>query len=67
MCGSRPSPPPPAPEPTPPPPPMNQVQQAAPRPAGYSESDGTNRNDETHGDRKRVGASVLRLPIVGGL
>lgn len=67
MCGSRPSPPPPAPEPTPPPPPMNQVQQAAPRPAGYSENDGRNRNDATQMDRKRVGASVLRIPIVGGL
>ena len=68
MCTSRPSPPPapPAPEPVSPPP-LTQVTQGAPRPAGYSESDGRNRNDATQADRRRVGASVLRIPIIGGL
>ena len=68
MCTSRPSPPPapPAPEPVSPPP-VTQVTQGAPRPAGYSESDGRNRNDATQVDRRRVGASVLRIPIIGGL
>ena len=68
MCTSRPSPPPapPAPEPVSPPP-ITQNTQGAPRPAGYSEADGRNRNDATQADRRRVGSSVLRIPILGGL
>ena len=68
MCTSRPSPPPPAPAPEPvAPPPITQNTHGAPKPAGYSESDGRNRSDATQASRRRVGASVLRIPIVGGL
>ena len=67
MCGSRPSAPPPAPAPEPvTPPPITQVQQGAPRPAGYSEADGRDRNVASSADRKRVGSSILRIPIIGG-
>ena len=67
MCTSRPSPPPapPAPEPVSPPP-ITQNTQGAPRPAGYSEADGRDRNVASSADRKRVGSSILRIPIIGG-
>ena len=54
MCTSRPSPPPPAPAPEPvAPPPITQNTQGAPKPAGYSESDGRNRSDATQASRRR--------------
>ena len=71
MCGGKPPspPPPPPPEPvvTAPPPPPPQTAQGAPRPAGYSDERGRDRNTATQAQRKRTGASVLRIPIVGGL
>jgi len=69
MCGGRPPAPPPPPEPvvTAPPPPPPQTAQGAPRPAGYSDERGRDRNTATQAQRKRTGASVLRIPIVGGL
>ncbi len=60
---------PPAPEPAPvAPPPVTQNTQGSPRPAGYSaEAEGRNMNTASSYDRKRTGASNLRIPIIGGL
>ena len=59
---------PPQPDPAPiVPPPVTQNTQGSARPAGYSESDGRNRNVATSADRKRTGSSNLRIPIIGGL
>ena len=59
---------PPAPEPAPvAPPPITQNTQGSARPAGYSEAEGRNPNQASAYDRKRTGASNLRIPIIGGL
>ena len=69
MCGSifRPS------IPTPPPiimpapvAPPSQTQASA-RPAGYSDADGRSLNVASSYDRKRIGSSKLRIPIIGGI
>ena len=60
--------PPPMPEPAPiAPPPITQNTQGSARPAGYSEAEGRNMNTASSYDRKRTGASNLRIPIIGGL
>ena len=70
MCGSifRPS------IPTPPPivmpapvAPATSQTQATARPAGYSEADGRSLNQASSYDRKRIGSSKLRIPIIGGV
>jgi len=71
MCGSffkpkMPSLPPIAP-PAPVAPPMTGNTQATARPAGFSEADGRSLNVASSYDRKRVGSSKLRIPIIGGL
>lgn len=67
MCTSRPSAPPPAPEPTPPaPPPITQVTQGSARPAGFSDENNRDMSTASSYDKKRVGSSVLRIPIIGG-
>ncbi len=59
---------PPAPEPAPvAPPPITQNTQGSARPAGYSEAEGRSMNTASSYDRKRTGASNLRIPIIGGL
>ena len=59
---------PPATEPAPvAPPPITQNTQGSARPAGYSEAEGRNMNTASSYDRKRTGASNLRIPIIGGL
>ena len=59
---------PPAPDPAPvAPPPITQNTQGSARPAGYSEAEGRNMNTASSYDRKRTGASNLRIPIIGGL
>ena len=59
---------PPMPEPAPmAPPPVTQNTQGSPRPAGFSEAEGRDRNVASSYDRKRTGASNLRIPIIGGL
>ena len=59
---------PPAPDPAPvAPPPITQNTQGSARPAGYSEAEGRNPNQASAYDRKRTGASNLRIPIIGGL
>ena len=59
---------PPAPEPAPvAPPPITQNTQGSARPAGYSEAEGRNMNTASSYDRRRTGASNLRIPIIGGL
>ena len=59
---------PPAPEPAPvAPPPITQNTPGSARPAGYSEAEGRNMNTASSYDRKRTGASNLRIPIIGGL
>ena len=59
---------PPAPEPAPvAPPPITQNTQGSVRPAGYSEAEGRSMNTASSYDRKRTGASNLRIPIIGGL
>ena len=59
---------PPAPAPAPvAPPPITQNTQGSARPAGYSEAEGRNMNTASSYDRKRTGASNLRIPIIGGL
>ena len=59
---------PPAPEPAPvAPPPITQNTHGSARPAGYSEAEGRNMNTASSYDRKRTGASNLRIPIIGGL
>ena len=59
---------PPAPDPAPvAPPPITQHTQGSARPAGYSEAEGRNMNTASSYDRKRTGASNLRIPIIGGL
>ncbi len=69
MCVSVKAPsPPPMPEPAPvAPPPITQNTQGSARPAGYSEAEGRNPNQASAYDRKRTGASNLRIPIIGGL
>ena len=71
MCGSifrpRITSPPPAPPPAPVlAPPLTEVKQATARPAGYSEG-GRNLNLASSYERKRIGSSQLRIPIVGGV
>ena len=71
MCGSifRPS------IPTPPPivmpapvaPPVTSQTQATARPAGFSDADGRSLNVASSYDRKRIGSSKLRIPIIGGV
>ncbi len=59
---------PPVPEPAPTaPPPITQNTQGSARPAGYSEAEGRSMNTASSYDRKRTGASNLRIPIIGGL
>ena len=59
---------PPAPDPAPvAPPPITQNTQGSARPAGYSEAEGRNMNTASSYDRKRTGASNLRIPIICGL
>jgi|TARA_Y100000294_G_C8377002_1_gene265110 hypothetical protein len=71
MCGSifRPSipTPPPAPPPAPVAPPVTSQTQASARPAGWSDAEGRNLNVASSYDRKRIGSSKLRIPIVGGI
>jgi hypothetical protein len=70
MCVSMRAPtPPPMPEPAPiqAPPPVVKNTQASPKPAGYSAEDGRDRSSASSYDKKRVGASSLRIPIIGGL
>ena len=71
MCGSifRPSipKPPPAPPPAPVAPPVTSQTQASARPAGWSDAEGRNLNVASSYDRKRIGSSKLRIPIVGGI
>ena len=71
MCGSifRPSipTPPPAPPPVPVAPPVTSQTQASARPAGWSDAEGRNLNVASSYDRKRIGSSKLRIPIVGGI
>ena len=71
MCGSifRPSipTPPPAPAPAPVAPPVTSQTQASARPAGWSDAEGRNLNVASSYDRKRIGSSKLRIPIVGGI
>ena len=70
MCGSifRPS------IPTPPPivmpapvAPVTSKSQATARPAGWSDADGRSLNVASSYDRKRIGSSKLRIPIIGGI
>lgn len=65
MCGSRPSPPPPPKDPEIPTPTVTNITQAAPMEAGYSDAQGADVNQMAR--RRRVGSSVLRIPIVGGV
>ena len=71
MCGSifRPSipTPPPAPPPAPVAPPVTSQTQATARPAGWSDADGRSLNVASSYDRKRIGSSKLRIPIIGGI
>ena len=48
-------------------PPVTEVTQASARPAGYSESEGRSLNVASSYDRKRIGSSKLRIPIIGGI
>ena len=41
--------------------------QATARPAGFSEAERRNLNVASSYDRKRIGSSKLRIPIIGGL
>ena len=71
MCGSifRPSIPAPPPiiMPAPVAPPITDARQATARPAGYSDADGRSLNVASSYDRKRIGSSKLRIPIIGGI
>ena len=58
---------PPAPPPAPVAPPITQVRQASARPAGYSEAEGRSMNVASSYDRRRIGSSKLRIPIIGGI
>ncbi len=53
--------------PAPPPPPVAtvEVKQGSARPAGFSE--GRSLNVASSYDRKRIGSSKLRIPIIGGV
>jgi hypothetical protein len=44
-----------------------EVGQASARPAGYSDADGRSLNVASSYDRKRIGSSKLRIPIIGGI
>ena len=65
MCNSRPSPPPAPKDPEIPTPQITNITQAAPMEAGYSDARGDSEN--MMNKRRRVGSSVLRIPIVGGV
>ena len=71
MCGSifRPKIPAPPPiiMPAPVAPPITDARQATARPAGWSEADGRSLNVASSYDRKRIGSSKLRIPIIGGI
>ncbi len=69
MCGSifRPKMPAPPPIVMPAPVAPTEVGQASARPAGYSEADGRSLNVASSYDRKRIGSSKLRIPIIGGV
>ena len=69
MCGSifRPSIPTPPPIVMPAPVAPTEVGQANVRPAGYSDADGRSLNVASSYDRKRIGSSKLRIPIIGGV
>ena len=69
MCGSifRPPAPPPIIMPAPVAPPITDARQATARPAGYSDADGRSLNVASSYDRKRIGSSKLRIPIIGGI
>ena len=69
MCGSifRPPAPPPIIMPAPVAPPITDARQATARPAGYSDADGRSLNVASSYDRKRIGSSKLRIPIIGGV
>ena len=57
--------------PTPPNPPMaspvTDVLQGTARPAGFSEAQGRSLNVASSYDRKRIGSSKLRIPVIGGV
>ena len=71
MCGSifrpRMPTPPPIVMPAPVAPPITDARQATARPAGYSDADGRSLNVASSYDRKRIGSSKLRIPIIGGI
>ena len=69
MCGSifRPSIPTPPPIVMPAPVAPPSPTQATARPAGFSEAEGRNLNVASSYDRKRIGSSKLRIPIIGGI
>ena len=69
MCGSifRPPAPPPIIMPAPVAPPVTSQTQATARPAGWSEADGRSLKVASSYDRKRIGSSKLRIPIIGGV
>jgi hypothetical protein len=48
-------------------PPITEARQATARPAGYSDADGRSLNVASSYDRKRIGSSKLRIPIIGGI
>ena len=48
-------------------PPVTEVTQASARPAGYSEAEGRSMNVASSYDRRRIGSSKLRIPIIGGI
>mgnify|MGYP000072445987 CR=1 FL=1 len=67
MCVSVKAPaPPPMPDPAPIAPPASKKTQASAMPAGYSEGS-RNKKSASSYDRKRTGASKLRIPIIGGV
>ncbi len=65
MCPSKPKAPPPPKDPEIPTPTVTNITQGAPMEAGYSDAQGANENQMSK--RRRVGSSVLRIPIVGGV
>ena len=48
-------------------PPVTSQTHAPARPAGYSDADGRSLNVASSYDRKRIGSSKLRIPIIGGI
>ena len=67
MCGSIFIPPAPPPIIMPAPVAPSSQTQASARPAGYSDADGRSLNVASSYDRKRIGSSKLRIPIIGGI